>query len=51
MKEWINKSFNVESYPLCLSDNGITLRDYFSYLTNVTIGEKGVFIQGMHLYQ
>ena len=51
IKEWINKSFNVESYPLCLSDNGITLRDYFSYLTNVTIGEKGVFIQGMHLYQ
>ncbi len=46
-KNW--KSF--EPTQLCLSDNGITLRDYFSYMEEVKSEENGIFIKGMYLYQ
>ncbi len=49
LKSWIENSF--EPTHLCLSDNGITLRDYFSYMEEVKSEENGIFIKGMHLYQ
>jgi len=49
LESWIENSF--EPNKLCLSDNGITLRDYFSYMKEVKSEENGIFIKGMHLYQ
>lgn len=49
LKSWIENSF--EPSHLCLSNNGITLRDYFSYMEEIKSEEKGIFIKGMHLYQ
>lgn len=37
-------------YPTCLSDNGINLKNYYRYLDEAEIGEKGVYIKGKHLY-
>lgn len=37
-------------YPTCLSDNGIDLKDYYRYLDEAEIGEKGVYLKGKHLY-
>ena len=49
LESWIENSF--EPNKLCLSDNGITLRDYFSFMEEVKSEENGIFIKGMHLYQ
>jgi len=46
---------NIISYfkknKICLSDNGVSLRDIYLKMTSVTSDEKGIFIFGQQLYQ
>jgi len=51
LKNVINESFDYDYNKICLSDDGISLRDYFSKITNVYSREEGIYIEGKHLYQ
>ena len=37
--------------PLCISDNGITLRDYYSVITKGYMKDEGIYLEGNQLYQ
>ena len=48
---YLNEIFNYGiKVPTCLTDKGITLRDYYRYIDNATSEEHGVYIQGKHIY-
>ena len=48
---YVNEIFNYGiSLPTCLSDKGITLRDYYRYIDNAKSEQNGVYIQGKHIY-
>ena len=36
---------------VCLTDNGISLRDYYSIITKAYIQDEGIYLEGKHLYQ
>ena len=51
LKKWITMVLDkAVSYPTCLSDNGINLKDYYRYLDEAEIGENGIYLKGKHLY-
>ena len=39
-----------EDPKIYYSRSGISLKDYYRYINNVIIGEKGIFIEGKHIY-
>ena len=45
----------IEEYlvnePMCLTDNGISLRDYYSIITKAYAQEEGFYLEGNQLYQ
>ena len=47
----IEESFDFENIPLCLSDDGVSFRDYFTKIKNVQPSEEGLYIFGDQLYQ
>lgn len=47
----IDESFDYRNNKICLSDNGITLKDYFSKIKNIYFREEGLYLEGDHLYQ
>ena len=49
LKADIEETFN--NAPLGLTDNGITLRDYYSIITKGYIKDEGVYLEGNQLYQ
>ena len=51
LKSAIKESFDFENIPLCLSDKGISLRDYYAIIHNVEMSEEGYYIEGDQLYQ
>ena len=48
LKKAIEGSFGES---LCLTDNGISLRDYYSIITKAYIKEEGIYLEGNQLYQ
>ena len=51
LKKVIEESFDFEHIPICLSDDGISLRDYFSKIIKIYVQEEGIYFEGKQLYQ
>ena len=51
LKNAIDESFDYDYNKICLSDDGISMRDYFSKITNIYAREEGIYLEGRHLYQ
>ena len=51
LKGAIDESLNDDKLPLCLSDAGVSLRDYFAVVSEVHTTEEGLYIKGEQLYQ
>ena len=47
----IQESFDFGDIPICLSDNGVSFRDYYAKIKNVEASEEGFYIFGDQLYQ
>ena len=47
----IQESFDFGNIPICLSDNGVSFRDYYAKIKNVEASEEGFYIFGDQLYQ
>ena len=51
LKGWIAEvMYNSARPKIYYSRSGISLKDYYRYINNVIIGEKGIFIEGKHIY-
>ena len=51
LKSVIDESFDFDYNKICLSDDGISMRDYFSKITNAYARGEGIYLEGKHLYQ
>lgn len=51
LKNVIDESFDFDYNKLCLTDEGITLRDYFDKIKDIYIKEEGLYFEGNNLYQ
>ena len=51
LKEVIEESFDFNHNPICLNNNGISLKDYFTEITKAEIKEEGLYFEGPQLYQ
>ena len=51
LKKIINEFFNFSSDKICLTDEGISMKDYFAKIKNTYIREEGIYLEGNHLYQ
>ena len=51
LKKVIEESFDFEKIPICINDNGISLRDYFSKIYKIYLQEEGIYFEGNQLYQ
>ena len=51
LKKYIEESFNNANESICLSDEGISLRDYYSVITKAYCQDEGIYLEGNHLYQ
>ena len=51
LKKYIEELFNNANESICLSDDGISLRDYYSVITKAYCQDEGIYLEGNHLYQ
>ena len=52
LKDAISKSFDFTNYPLCLTDDGVSFKDYFSKITSIEDSSNdGIYLFGNQLYQ
>ena len=51
LKSALEEAFDYENVPLCLSNNGISLRDYYSIITKAYCQDEGIYLEGNQLYQ
>ena len=52
LKDAISKSFDFTNYPLCLTDEGVSFKDYFSKITSIEDSSNdGIYLFGNQLYQ
>ena len=51
LKKAIDDSFDSDYNKVCLTDEGISLRDYFNKIKNAYIREEGIYLEGDQLYQ
>ena len=47
----IQESFDFSNIPTCLSDNGVSFRDYYAKIKNIEALEEGFYLFGDQLYQ
>ena len=47
----IQESFDFGNIPICLSDNGVSFRDYYAKIKNIEALEEGFYLFGDQLYQ
>ena len=47
----IKESFDFENYPICLSDNGVSFKDYYTKITKIQKSDEGYYLFGNQLYQ
>ena len=51
LQSTIEESFDFSHNPICLNNNGISLKDYFSEITKAYVKEEGLYFEGPQLYQ
>jgi len=52
LKDQIKNSFDLEKKPLCLTDEGVSFKDYFSKITATQdSSNEGIYLFGNQLYQ
>jgi len=51
LKKAIDESFDFKHNPICLNDDGISLKDYFAEINNATLQPEGIYLEGQQLYQ
>ena len=51
LKKVIDEPFSFDENKLCLFDNDITMRDYFTKIKDIYTREEGIYFEGEHLYQ
>ena len=51
LQKAIEESFDFSKNPICLNNDGISLRDYFAEITKAYAKEEGLYFEGPQLYQ
>ena len=51
LKKVIEESFDYENIPLCLSDGGISFKDYYAKILKIKDTDEGFYLSGNQLYQ
>ena len=51
LKEILAESVKYLNEEVCLTDNGISLRDYYSIITKAYCQDEGIYLEGNQLYQ
>lgn len=51
LKNAIDESFDYDYNKICITNNGISMRDYFTKIKDIYIREEGLYLEGNHLYQ
>ena len=51
LKAILSESVKYLNEEVCLTDNGISLRDYYSIITNAYSQDEGIYLEGNQLYQ
>ena len=51
LKKAIEESFDFSVNPICLNNEGISLKDYFAEITKAYVKEEGIYFEGPQLYQ
>lgn len=47
----IEESFDYKNIPLCLSDTGISFKDYYAKILKIKAADEGFYLSGNQLYQ
>ena len=51
LKGWIEEvMYNEKRQIICYTNTGFNLKEYYRYIEKVIIGEKGIFVEGKHIY-
>lgn len=51
LKSVIEESFDYKNIPLCLSDGGISFKDYYAKILKIEATDEGFYLSGNQLYQ
>ena len=51
LKNIVEESFDFNYNKICFTDEGISMRDYFTKIRDIYIREEGIYLEGNHLYQ
>ena len=51
LKTAVENSFDFKNYPFCLSDDGISFKDYYSKILKAQTLDEGFYLFGNQLYQ
>ena len=51
LQKAIEESFDFSKNPICLNNDGISLRDYFAEISKAYAKEEGLYFEGPQLYQ
>ena len=51
LKSAIEESFDFEKNPICLNNDGITLKNYFMEISKAYVQKEGIYFEGDQLYQ
>lgn len=51
LKGVIEESFDFTKNPICLNNDGITLKNYFMEMTKAYVQKEGIYFEGDQLYQ
>ena len=47
----VEETFDYQNLPICLSDDGMSFRDYYSIITKAYCEDEGFYLEGNQLYQ
>ena len=51
LKGWIEEvMYNEKRQKICYTNTGFNLKEYYRYIEKVITGEKGIFVEGKHIY-
>lgn len=51
LKKVIDESFDYDYNKICFTDEGISMRDYFTKIKDIYMRDEGLYLEGNHLYQ
>ena len=51
LKNAIDESFDYDYNKICITDEGITMRDYYAKITDIYLRDEGLYFEGNNLYQ